>query len=163
MVQSSSLSRFIFVGALVIISQKFIERKMTQRPPDFTKGEVHRSYYEEAKQELQERLARTDSAGSAASSVSSTGSLSATLLHRPAQQIPLCPGCKERLKLTASLRDIMRDVKKTQREGYAFCHQCNNSAFQRSDIGMNKKVGYCKSCEIVVCASCCHKLVIDRK
>lgn len=140
----------------------------------FTRGKVTRDYYSEALQK-QEMLtnSRSSSCSSTSSSCSSSTStitsgiasatsaaaLASSQTRRVPGGAPTCDKCGEKWKVTTSLRDVMRDVKKAMREGYIYCAHCNCSAFQRSDIGMGKKVAYCKVCELILCGACCQALL----
>lgn len=153
-------SRLHFHRRRLLHRQLIMSSKRKLGAEEFTRGEVSRDYYKEALHQ-QENASRSSSPCSSSSTSSSCSVAASTALAASRKALggaPTCQTCGEKWKFTSSLRDVMRDVKKAQREGYIYCSSCQCSAFQHADIGMGKRVAYCKVCESVLCGACCQKL-----
>lgn len=124
----------------------------------FSRGEVRVNHTEELRKE-RERAARElcDAPSSSQSTPRATVVAGATSQRAKVSTSAIpCPQCHADLRLSFSLRDIMNAVRKIKLEGIAFCHDCHNNAFPASDVGMQRKVAYCRVCELVICPSCCN-------
>lgn len=113
---------------------------------NFTQSPVSRDYYAEAQQER--NLAAKQSSSSSAS---------------PRSAWLKCPSCADRMKSSFAMRELFRDVKKFELEGVIMCEQCKASAFSSRDVGLHKKVHYCRTCEIAYCPTCAPVLMLKQQ